>query len=138
MNSLEKNARIVWRTKSVEVTRVMPSRCAASVASVDFPVPVAPPTSSDDRQIELLERLPAAQPAHRLLAVRLAEHLDGELGEPVEIEPRAPALARGRPPRAGPARTRASSATPVAISARAIRPFENGSPSSPPSGSGAR
>ncbi len=32
--------------KSVDVTRVIPSRCAASVASVDFPVPVAPPTSS--------------------------------------------------------------------------------------------
>ena len=45
MKSREKNARIVWRMKSVEVTRVMPSRCAASVASVDLPVPVAPPTS---------------------------------------------------------------------------------------------
>ena len=46
MNSSEKNARIVWRTKSVEVTRVMPSRCATSVATVDLPVPVAPPTST--------------------------------------------------------------------------------------------
>ena len=44
MNSREKNARIVWRMKSVEVTRVIPSRWAASVASVDLPVPVAPPT----------------------------------------------------------------------------------------------
>ena len=33
MNSCEKNARIVWRTKSVDVTRVMPSRYAASVAT---------------------------------------------------------------------------------------------------------
>ena len=40
-----KNARIVWRMKSVDVTRVMPSRCAASVATIDLPVPVAPPTS---------------------------------------------------------------------------------------------
>jgi hypothetical protein len=32
--------------KSVEVTRVIPSRCATSVATVDLPVPVAPPTSS--------------------------------------------------------------------------------------------
>ena len=43
MKSLEKNARIVWRTKSVEVTRVMPKRYASSVATVDLPVPVAPP-----------------------------------------------------------------------------------------------
>ena len=46
MNASEKNARIVWRMKSVDVTRVMPSRCAASVATVDLPVPVAPPTKS--------------------------------------------------------------------------------------------
>jgi hypothetical protein len=44
MNSWEKNARIVCRMKSVDVTRVMPSRYAISVATVDFPVPVAPPT----------------------------------------------------------------------------------------------
>jgi hypothetical protein len=44
MNASEKNARIVWRTKSVDVTRVIPSRCATSVVIVDFPVPVAPPT----------------------------------------------------------------------------------------------
>src|SRR4051794_12968432 len=31
--------------KSVDVTRVMPSRCATSVATDDLPVPVAPPTS---------------------------------------------------------------------------------------------
>ena len=45
MNSGEKKARIVWRMKSVDVTRVIPSRCAASVAIVDLPVPVAPPMS---------------------------------------------------------------------------------------------
>ena len=44
MNSSEKNARIVWRMKSVDVTRVMPSRYAISVATRDFPVPVPPPT----------------------------------------------------------------------------------------------
>src|SRR5919108_653406 len=43
MNSTEKNARIVWRMKSVDVTRVIPSRYAISVATVDLPVPVAPP-----------------------------------------------------------------------------------------------
>ena len=36
---------MVCRTKSVEVTRVIPSRHAASVATVDLPVPVAPPIS---------------------------------------------------------------------------------------------
>ncbi len=45
MNASEKNARIVWRTKSVDVTRLIPSRWATSVVIVDFPVPVAPPTS---------------------------------------------------------------------------------------------
>ena len=40
-----KYARIVWRMKSVDVTRVIPSRWAVSVATVDLPVPVAPPTS---------------------------------------------------------------------------------------------
>jgi hypothetical protein len=45
MNSFEKNARIVWRMESVVVTRVIPSRYADSVATVDLPVPVAPPTS---------------------------------------------------------------------------------------------
>ncbi len=43
MKSLEKKARIVWRMKSVDVTRVIPKRYASSVATVDFPVPVAPP-----------------------------------------------------------------------------------------------
>ena len=43
MNSGLKNARSVWRTKSVDVTRVTPSRYATSVATVDLPVPVAPP-----------------------------------------------------------------------------------------------
>ena len=63
MNSREKNARIVWRMKSVDVTRVMPRRCAASVAIVDFPVPVAPPTSRSERLVEPLQRLEPAQAA---------------------------------------------------------------------------
>ena len=43
MYSGAKNARSVCRTMSVEVTRLIPSRCATSVATVDLPVPVAPP-----------------------------------------------------------------------------------------------
>jgi hypothetical protein len=43
MNFRDRNARIVCRTKSVDVTRVIPSRYATSVATVDLPVPVAPP-----------------------------------------------------------------------------------------------
>ena len=46
MNSCEKKARIVCRMKSVEVTRVIPRRYAISVATVDLPVPVAPPTKT--------------------------------------------------------------------------------------------
>ena len=45
MYSSAKNARSVWRTTSVDVTRLMPSRYATSVATVDLPVPVAPPIS---------------------------------------------------------------------------------------------
>src|SRR5919201_294678 len=65
MKSFEKKARIVWRTKSVEVTRVTPRRYATSVATVDFPVPVAPPTSrmigrsrSDSRRYRRRRRVP--------------------------------------------------------------------------------
>ena len=43
MRSIEKKARMTWRTMSVEATRVMKSRCATSVASVLLPTPVAPP-----------------------------------------------------------------------------------------------
>ena len=43
MNSSEKNARIVWRITSVDVTRVIPRRCATSVATLDLPLPVPPP-----------------------------------------------------------------------------------------------
>ena len=39
MNSSEKKARIVCRMKSVDVTRVIPSRWQLLVAIVDFPVP---------------------------------------------------------------------------------------------------
>jgi hypothetical protein len=39
-----------------------------------------------DRQIQVLERLHAAQTANRPARVRLAEDLDGELGEAVEVE----------------------------------------------------
>ncbi len=37
---------MVWRTMSVLITRVMPRRCASSVASVLLPTPVAPPMST--------------------------------------------------------------------------------------------
>ena len=44
---------------------MIPSRCAASVATVDLPVPVAPPTSSDDRDVERAERRERAEPDER-------------------------------------------------------------------------
>ena len=86
MNSLEKKARIVCRMKSVEVTRVMPRRWAASVASVDLPVPVEPPTRRTIGMLELLECVQPAQPAYRLGRRLLADHVDRELREPVEVE----------------------------------------------------
>ncbi len=43
MASGVKNARSTWRITSVAITRVMPSRWASIVASVDLPTPAAPP-----------------------------------------------------------------------------------------------
>ena len=63
MNSGEKKARIVCRMKSVEATRVMPSRCATSAATVDFPVPVEPPISTTiGTSSDLQVREPAEPP----------------------------------------------------------------------------
>ena len=73
MNSGEKNARIVCRMKSVDATRLIPSRCATSTATVDFPVPVEPPiitiigTSSccrsDSRRSRSTARSPCVSPS---------------------------------------------------------------------------
>ena len=46
----------------------------------------------DDRQVELAQLLVAAQLPQRLAALDLAEHLDGELLEPVELDDVAAAL----------------------------------------------
>ena len=65
MNSFEKNARIVWRTKSVDVTRVMPEpvrglgrdgRLAGAGRAAD---------EDDDREVELLELAEAAEAVER-------------------------------------------------------------------------
>ena len=99
MNSFEKNVRIVCRMKSVDVTRVIPSRCAASVAIVDLPVPVAPPTSRSERLVEPLQRIEPTQSAYGPRRFFLADQLGRELAEPVEVERhRHPAPRdRGRP-----------------------------------------
>ena len=134
MNSGEKNARIVWRMKSVDATRVMPSRCATSAATVDLPVPVEPPIKHDDRHVERLQVGEPAQAADRALALVVAEHL---LREHVADAPPRRCARRVRP---GRARSAGRAGRPVggdaaAISARAISPFEYGRSSSP-SGSG--
>ena len=43
ISSWETAARSTSRMASVEITRVMPSRAASCVATVDLPTPVAPP-----------------------------------------------------------------------------------------------
>src|SRR3954447_24386772 len=93
MNAREKKARIVCRTKSVDVTRVMPKRYASSVATVDLPVPVAPADEDHDRQVELPELLVAAEALDRLASLLLAEHVDRERLEPLELDPPLAALA---------------------------------------------
>ncbi len=86
MNSSEKKARIVCRMKSVDVTRVMPRRCATSAATVDLPVPVDPPistingTSSACRSASRRSRSTARSPS--CVSQRLAR----ELVEPCEVD----------------------------------------------------
>ena len=55
MKSFEKNARIVWRTKSVDVTRVIPSLYAISVATVDF-LEIAKELRIESRAIFVLDK----------------------------------------------------------------------------------
>ena len=75
---------------------MIPSRQAASVATVDLPVPVAPPTSTISGVVHLPEVVVEPQPAAGALALLAAEHLDGELLEPVERERLLAAARRGR------------------------------------------
>ena len=86
MNSGEKNARIVWRMKSVEATRVIPSRWATSAATVDLPVPVEPPistmigTSSVCRSASRCRR-PTARSPSSSPSISAREHV-----EPLELD----------------------------------------------------
>ena len=61
-------------------------------------------------------------------ALLVAEHLDGELLEAVEVDRRARRARRGRARCAYASSYARSTGTPAAMSARAIRPFEYGSP----------
>ena len=83
MNFREKKARIVWRTMSVDVTRVIPSRWATSVASGRLPGPGRAPDQEHERQVELAQRLQAPQEAHGLLALVLGEHGRGDVVHPL-------------------------------------------------------
>ena len=137
MNAGEKNARIVCRMKSVDVTRVIPSRWAVSVAIVDLPVPVAPPTrrmigmsswrSAWSRRRRRIVRLPSASPS-------TSEASSPNRSRSRWSEPRVARSASARRARSYAFVT----VSPVAASARAMSPFDHGGPSSPPSGSGAR
>ena len=123
MNSRAKNARIVCRMKSVDVTRVIPSRYAASVATVDFPVPVAA-DQQHDRQVELLQVMQPLQAAHRACALLLAEHLDGELAQAVEVD--LAGVLRQVDLRSACEIVRHLLETPTALRTRAISPFDHG------------
>ena len=134
MNSAEKNARIVWRTKSVDVTRVMPRRCADSVATVDLPVPVAPPTSritgrSSSRSAANCRSrriVPAPSASPSTATASSSSRASSSVDSPRSLRSlsirRASSYAR-------------TAGTPTATSARAINPFEYGW-SSVPSGRG--
>ena len=140
MNSCEKNARIVWRTKSVDVTRVMPSRYATSVATVDLPGAGAAADEQDDRQVELLQLAEAAQAPRRLgspssspssstASSRSAVEVDRALARAPRGRARCGAPARtpcprGRRSRSAPAPSAPSSTAgrPAAERSRAPRP----------------
>ncbi len=98
MNSGVKRARIVWRTKSVDVTRVIPRRYATSVGDRRLARARGAADQDDQRHVELVELLVAPKASDRERPVRLAEHLDRQ----------ALPSARGRPSacrsRQGPAR----------------------------------
>ena len=79
--------------KSVEVTRVMPRRCAASVAIVDFRFR----RTADEEEQRLLELLKRAQPLETKKGRRgiiLADDVGGELAQAVEVQRRRAALCK--------------------------------------------
>ena len=61
MSSGAKNARMVCRTMSVPMTRVMPMRCASCVARVLLPTPVAPPMRMMSGVSQAAQLLPLAE-----------------------------------------------------------------------------
>ena len=139
MNSSEKNARIVWRTKSVDVTRVIPSRCATSVATVDLPVPVAPPTSTTSGTSSSSQLAGSGGAGRRDGAPSsLAEHLDRELLDPVEVGASAAASRRGPARRGARARTRRATPSPVRDQRARHQALRVRQPRRSPSGSGSQ
>ena len=107
----EKKARIVCRMKSVDVTRVMPSRWATSAATVDLPVPVAPPISttigtssswsSDSRRSRPTARSPSVSPSTSRASSSSRSRSTPRLARPRRGRARcvAPAGTPGRPAR---------------------------------------
>ena len=126
MNSFAKKARIVWRTKSVEVTRVIPSRYATSVATVDLPVPVPPPTSRITGRSSSCRSRKRCEAADRARAGLLAEQVDGEVAHAVEVDRSRARGRRGRPRFGARARTPSPRRRRRASRTRAISPFEYG------------
>ena len=94
MNSSEKNARIVWRMKSVEVSRVMPE----PVRDLGGDRPLAGAGRAADQQdhgqIELLELVTAAQSLDRFVPFDRAEHLDRQLVQALQLDGALVTLAR--------------------------------------------
>ena len=120
--------------KSVDATRVMPSLCATSAATVDLPVPVEPPIStmigtsspcrSASRRRRPTTRSPSSSPRVSCAIERNRSRSTVRLPRPARSSSTRTARPYAR-----------SAGTPAAISARAITPFEYGR-SALPSGSG--
>ena len=124
MASGVKKARSTWRITSVAITRVMPSRAASIVASVDLPTPVVPPIITTSGRSRRSSRRQARKRRTAALA------LLGPAAPPRQTPQPSTPTSRGAPSRASLRSTRWASSKersgdrPVADSVWAIRPLE--------------
>ena len=88
MKSWEKNARTTWRSWSVAITRVMPSRPASCVATVDLPTPVTPPSSTSSGRSSLRRLHHCRKRVDHLLALLGGQHLLGDRAQLARPRPR--------------------------------------------------
>ena len=123
-----KKARSTWRITSVAITRLIPSRPASMVASVDLPTPVVPPIRTTSGRSSRPSRVQARKRRTAVSPSSAWQHLLADRVQALHVQ-----LARRRARRAA-ARPRA----PARTSARARARWPTGSAPSGPSSRAAR